>query len=171
MQNFVSCLAFTLTQEGGWSNDPADPGGCTMEGIILSTYQSWKNDLTLTCNDLQNITSDEVSAIYQQNYWNHVQGDDLPNGVDLMVFDEAVNAGVGGSAKLLQEILNVTVDGSIGPDTLAAVANVDPTILINELAQQQTAYYQSLPGFLTFGAGWLNKVNTRQAAASAMVTP
>lgn len=170
MQNFSSCLAFTLTQEGGWSDDANDPGGCTMEGITLATYQTWKNDSTITCSQLRNITSAEVSSLYEQDYWTSVQGDSLPNGVDLMVWDMAVNAGVGGSARLLQACVGVTIDGGIGPETLAATAAVNPTTLINALAQHQTSYYQSLNDFQYFGTGWLNRVNARQSAALAMIS-
>ena len=114
MNNFPACLAFTLTQEGGWSNNNSDPGGCTMKGVTLATYRSWKQDPTITCAELRNISSDDVSALYQQDYWTPVHGNSLPTGVDLMVWDMAVNAGVGGSAKLLQATVGVTVDGGIG---------------------------------------------------------
>ncbi len=165
MNNFPACLTFTLQMEGGWSDNPNDPGGCTMEGIILSTYQNWKNDQTLTCSDLQNISSDEVSSIYQQNYWTPIEGDSLMNGVDLMVFDMGVNAGTHGSAKLLQASLGVSVDGDIGPETLSAANSMNAIDLINRLAQHQAAYYRSLSDFQYFGNGWLNRVNARHAAA------
>jgi len=176
--NFHSCLGFTLQQEGGWANNPNDPGGCTMEGVTLATYQSFKGDTTLTCSDLQGISSDEVSDIYEKDYWKPVNGDNLPVGVDLMVWDMAVNAGVGGSAKLLQAAIGVTVDGGIGPQTMAAVMAIDPVTLINGLADRQASYYKSLPAFKYFGTGWLNRVNARHAMAltmaanaSAMVQP
>lgn len=170
VNNFPTCLAFTLQQEGGWSNNPNDPGGCTMKGVTLAAFQQWKNDTSLTCADLSNITSDDVSDLYQQNYWTPVSGDDLPAGVDLMTWDMAVNAGVGGSAKLLQASVGVTIDGGIGPETLAAVTAANPVTLINALAQHQSQYYQSLSTFKYFGTGWLNRVNARHAAALSMAS-
>jgi lysozyme family protein len=167
--NFSACLSFTLKQEGGWSNNPADPGGCTMQGVTIAVYRDWKNNAGLTCTDLRHITPAEVSAIYQQNYWTASHGDDLPMGVDMMVWDMAVNAGVGRSARILQAALGVGVDGAIGPKTLAAVAAANPHSLILGLSKAQGDFYHRLPTFPTFGKGWMNRVNARTNVALAML--
>ncbi len=163
--NFPTCLAFTLKQEGGWANNPNDPGGCTMEGVTLPAYQKWKGDTSLTCTDLHGISSDEVAGVYEQDYWEPVQGDALPSGVDMMVWDMAVNAGVSGSGRLLQAVLGVPADGRIGPATMAAVASQTPATLINNLAAHQSDYYKSLHGFKYFGKGWLSRVEARRQMA------
>ena len=105
-------------------------------------------------------------------YWNPLRADALPAGVDLSVFDMGVNAGIWGSARLLQRAIGFSgdeVDGCIGPETLAAVAKCDPRTLINDLAHRQTAYYEGLSDFPTFGRGWLNRVRARLSAALAMI--
>jgi lysozyme family protein len=165
--NFNPSLSFTLVQEGGWSANPDDPGGDTMEGITLAVYREWSNDPSLTGDDLRNITDADVATIYQQNYWNIVQGDKLKNGVDLSVFDMQVNSG-SHSAKILQAIVGTTVDGAIGPKTIAATNAIMPVRLINALALNQAAFYRSLSNFPIFGHGWINRVNARHAAALAM---
>lgn len=167
--NFQNCLKFTLLSEGGWESNSHDPGGDTMEGITLTVYREWRNDPHTTAEQLHNISAADVSAIYQQNYWDKVQGDQLLSGVDLSVFDMQVNAG-SNSGKILQAIVGVVVDGVIGPVTIAATNAIDPVTLINQLALHQAAFYRSLSTFKYFGAGWINRTNARHAAALSLAT-
>ncbi len=142
---FAASLAFTLQQEGGFSDDPNDPGGATNYGITLGTLRTYTGNPDLGVADIQNISMDTVQAIYGADYWNRMRCDALPAGVDLMVFDHGVNAGTGRSAMVLQQALGLTgaaVDGSIGPHTLAAVGQVAPAALIHDLAGRQRASYQ-----------------------------
>lgn len=138
-----------------------------MDGITLATYRDWKCDPSLNGDDLRDITQSDVFSIYRQSYWKVVHGDALNNGVDLMVFDMEVNAGAH-SAMILQATIGVSVDGDIGPITLAAANAADPQTLINELATNQIAFYRSLSTFYEFGRGWLNRVSARHETAIAM---
>jgi lysozyme family protein len=169
---FGSCLALTLRQEGGYVDDPADPGGATNMGITLATYREWSDDPNLGDVQVRDMTQKTASAIYRSLYWNRLRADALPPGVDLSVFDMGVNAGIWRSAKLLQQALDFTgakVDGSIGPETLAAADRFDARTLVNNLANRQTAYYRSLGNFRIFGTGWLRRANARRDAALAMI--
>ena len=169
---FDICVAFTLRQEGGYVDDPADPGGATNMGITLATYREWSDDPHLGDVQVKDLPPKTAGAIYRALYWNRLRADALPPGVDLSVFDMGVNAGIGRSARLLQQALGFTgeeVDGAIGPETLAAVSKCDPRTLVNELADRQTGYYRSLAGFPIFGAGWLNRTRARRDAALAMI--
>ena len=168
MDNFAECLKFTLLQEGGWSNNPNDPGGATMKGVTLAVYRQWKHNPNLTGNDLKKITDGELQAIYSQNYWVPSAGDKLPLGVDLMVFDMSVNAGVSRSAKLLQATVGANIDGAIGTNTLSKIAALNPVAIINALAEHQAAFYKSLSTFKVFGKGWMNRINARHAASLAL---
>jgi len=85
-----------------------------------------------------------------------------------MVFDASVNIGIGRSAKFLQAAVGVAVDGSIGPQTVAAVKSRPVSDLISELAARRLAFYQTLPNFNHFGAGWTNRVCQVQDHALAM---
>jgi lysozyme family protein len=170
--NFDTCLAFTLREEGGYSDNPADPGGATNMGITLATYRRWSDDRDLGPVQVQDMTERTARAIYRSLYWNPLRADALPAGVDLSVFDMGVNAGIWGSARLLQRAIGFTgdeVDGSIGPETLGAVAKCDARTLVNDLAHRQAAYYETLSDFPTFGRGWLNRVRARRSAALAMI--
>jgi lysozyme family protein len=153
--------------EGGWSDNPDDPGGATMEGITLDVYREFQNDPSLTGDDLKNIPDDVVAAIYQRDYWNATSCDDLHAGVDLMVFDMTVNSGSHG-AKILQAVIGTDIDGVIGPITITAANRINAVKLINALAVQQSEFYRSLPSFIYFGKGWLTRVHARQAAALSM---
>jgi lysozyme family protein len=169
---FDTCLAFTLREEGGYVDNPADPGGATNMGITLATYREWSDDADLGSVQVQDMTERTARAIYRSLYWNPLRADALPAGVDLSVFDMGVNAGNWRSARLLQHALGFTgaeVDGCIGPETLGAAAKFDARTLVNGLTARQAAFYRSLPDFATFGAGWLNRTRARQRAALAML--
>jgi lysozyme family protein len=169
---FDACLAFTLREEGGYVDDPADPGGATNMGITLATYRQWSDNPGLGSTQVQDMTERTVRAIYRSLYWNPLRADALPIGVDLSVFDMGVNAGIWRSARLLQRALRFTgeeVDGCIGPETLDAAAQCDPRALVTDLAERQAAYYRSLADFATFGTGWLNRTKARRNAALAMI--
>ena len=166
------CLAFTLREEGGYVDDPSDPGGATNMGITLATYRQWSDDPNLGDVQVKDLAPKTATAIYRSLYWNPLRADALPAGVDLSVFDMGVNAGIWRSARLLQQALGFTgdeVDGSIGPETLAAAGRFDPRSLVNNLADRQAAYYRSLADFPTFGTGWLNRTDARRDAALAMI--
>jgi lysozyme family protein len=169
---FDSCIAFTLREEGGYVDDPADPGGATNMGITLATYREWSHEPNLGDVQVKDMTPNTARAIYQSLYWTPLRADALPPGVDLSVFDMGINAGIRRSARLLQEALGFTgdeVDGAIGPETLAAADRFDARTLVNNLADRQTAYYRSLANFSIFGTGWLRRTKARRDAAVAMI--
>jgi len=162
-----ACLAFVLAAEGGYVDDPMDPGGATNLGITLDVLRQWRRG-AVTKDDVRTLGRDEAAAIYRTSYWNASRCADLPTGVDLMVFDASVNTGNGRSARFLQTALCVAADGSIGPLTLAAASGRPAAELINDLAQRRLAFYQSLPTYDRFGAGWRTRVTAAQGHALRM---
>ena len=169
---FDSCVAFTLREEGGYVDNPADPGGATNMGVTLVTLRQYTDDSQLGATQVKDMTVRTARAIYRALYWNPLRADALPRGVDLSVFDMGVNAGTWRSARLLQHALGFTgdeVDGCIGPETLGAAAKFDPRALVNDLAERQGAFYRGLAEFPIFGDGWLNRCRARKEAALAMI--
>lgn len=166
IDRFAECLAFVLTAEGLWSDNPLDHGGPTMRGITIATYRRWCNDPTITPEQLHNIPDAEVKALYASEFWHPVRGQDLPLGVDLLVMDQAVQSGPRASVLLLQRTLGVAVDGLVGPVTIAA-ATAAGRPLIHALADAQRAFYRSLPKFPIFGGGWISRTDKREAAGIA----
>jgi lysozyme family protein len=164
--NFDACLAFTLKEEGGFVNDPDDPGGATNMGITLATLRASRSNPALGVLAIKALTQTETSTIYRQSYWGPCSK--LPAGVDLMVFDMAVNAGPARAAKQLQAVLGVDEDGVIGNDTLSALQRWRSSDLVTDLANAQAAYYRGLSTFWKFGKGWLARVNRRHDTAFSM---
>jgi lysozyme family protein len=165
--NFPGEVVTELGYEGGFVDDPQDPGGATMEGITLNTFSHFEGS-TQTVAQLRAIAPETVSAIYRALYWNAVHGDALPSGVDLIVFDTAINSGPHRAAEFLQRALGMPddhVDGSIGPQTLEAVAKVTALVIIDRFTVEHDVFYHELPGFGHFGAGWENRLHSVEAKA------
>ena len=162
--NFDKALALVLVHEGGFVNDPRDPGGATMKGVTLTTFRRFFGaDKTVT--DLKNITQAQLDQVYRTGYWDKCSADQLPSGVDYAVFDTAVNSGPVRAAKFLQAVVGGTVDGVIGPGTLAAVDARNPAATINGFCDQRLAFLQGLGTFSVFGRGWSRRVgDVRQQA-------
>lgn len=165
---FSACLPIILSLEGAFTNNPKDPGGATNEGITLATYSAWLGH-TASITDLQTIPASTVAAIYQDNYYNPAHCPSLPSGVDLCVFDMAVNEGITQAVKTLQLSVGATADGICGPMTLAAVAKVPPVQLIGRIGVRRLAFYQSLPNYATFGTGWAMRAAIITSDALGMV--
>ena len=171
-QNWERSIKEVLRHEGGYVDHPADPGGATNLGITLNTYRSYRNNPHLTADDLRNIPIGEVYDIYKTRYWDKVRGDQLPSGIDFLVFDFGVNAGVGRAAKMLQNLVGVPADGGIDPQTLRATQTAyeeDAEKLIVAYTDARAEYYQSLPHFPTFGRGWLRRTKESEDIALSML--
>ena len=166
--NYEHCLEMILHHEGGYVNHPKDPGGETNLGVTKRVYEEWGGE-----KDMTDLLVEDVAPIYQKNYWDRCKCDDLPSGLDLCVFDFAVNAGPSRSAKFLQRLIGTTVDGGIGPNTLKAVHNyVEEVGLETAIEDYQSArqeYYESLGTFDTFGRGWTRRVEETTSSALEMV--
>lgn len=161
---FDACLAEILKHEGGYVDHPADPGGATNKGITLATLSDWRGK-PVSKTDVMALTTEEAGVIYRARYWNAVKGDQLPAGVDLAVFDYAVNSGPGRAAKDLQAVLGVVQDGIIGPQTISAVDRAPPKTTIIALCDMRRSFLRSLSSYGTFGKGWERRVDEVEAAA------
>jgi lysozyme family protein len=165
--NFDNVLALVLKEEGGFSNDPRDPGGMTNLGV---TKRIWEAFVGHPVDEaaMRALTPAAVGPLYRQNYWNRVHGDELPAGVDYAVMDFAVNSGTSRAAKTLQRACGVADDGAIGNQTMQAVNSADPITLIDTVCDQRLAFLQALPTFGTFGRGWTARVQRVKAASEQM---
>ena len=166
---FAACLPVILQSEGVFVDDPADPGGATNLGITIDTLSGWLGR-PATIADVQALTPATVAPIYLAHYYNPSHACDCAKGLDLMVFDEAVNQGVGRSARSVQAALGVTQDGMFGPATLAALRASHPLPMIAAISANRRAFYQSLATFPRFGEGWLNRLARTTKIATQMAT-
>jgi lysozyme family protein len=153
---FSECLEHILNYEGGFSDDPEDPGGATNKGITLTTLREVYPSATR--EDLKNISDRTVKDIYKKKYWDVCRCEHLPDGLDLVVFDCAVNSGTRQAALWLQRCVGVAADGVIGPMTLGA-ANAKPIIhCINWILDIRLMFLSNLNSWAYFGAGWHNRI-------------
>ncbi len=165
---FDQALAAVLQHEGGFVHHPRDPGGATNRGVTQAVYDDWRSNHGLAKQSVKAITPAEVMAIYKKQYWDAVQGDDLPAGVDYCLFDFAVNSGVNRAARYLQRAAGVLDDGQIGPATLRAVAGIKASALVDAICDARLAFLRNLSTFDTFGRGWTRRVEDVRARAKAL---
>ena len=156
-QNFAEALQKLLVHEGGFVNHPADPGGMTNLGVTKKVWEEWVGH-PVDEKQMRNLTPEKVAPLYRAKYWNKIKADELPTGVDYVVFDAAVNSGPGRAAKWLQACVGVDPDGGIGPKTLAAVRAFDTNQLIEDYAKRRLSFLIDLPTWNTFGKGWGRRV-------------
>jgi lysozyme family protein len=170
-EDFADALARVLTYEGGNVSDPHDPGGKTSQGITQGTFNAYMISKKQLMRDVFTISVAERNDIYKTQYWDMIQGDKLPKGLDLVMFDAAVNSGPGQAAKWLQQCLSgVTADGVLGTKTLAALDGCDTHDLIESVCSRRLAMLQSLTTWQYFGKGWAARVANVQKTALAWLS-
>lgn len=144
--------------EGGYVNDPDDPGGETDRGITQLTYDNWNRMHGRPRRTVRGISKTEAEQIIEFQYLNAVRCDALPSGLDYAMGDYAVNSGPAQAAKDLQRVLGVAVDGIVGVQTLAAVDAANTQELIIYLCQRRMKFLRGLKGWKKFGKGWTRRV-------------
>src|SRR5829696_5104608 len=136
---FEKAIEIVLQHEGGFVHHPRDPGGATKFGITRETLSRVRGR-PVSIEDVRELTSAEAAAIYRWLYWDVVRADELPPGLDLAVFDLAVNSGPARAVRMLQNVLGVTVDGIVGPETLKAAWQNDPAETIRRLTRARLGF-------------------------------
>jgi lysozyme family protein len=164
---FEAALDAVLRFEGGYVDDPRDPGGATKFGITRQTLSEARGR-PVDKAEVRALDRVEAARIFRARYWDVVRCDDLPAGLDLTVFDVAVNSGPRRAVLLLQDALEVQADGRLGPVTLAACRARDASRLIDGLCDRRLAFLKSLPTWPAFGRGWSRRVESVRSQARRM---
>jgi lysozyme family protein len=171
---FDICLDEVLRHEGGFADHPSDPGGATNLGITHKTLARWRLVSPwwkLPKSAVMELQRAEAAKIYRASYWDRVLGGQLPAGLDLALFDFAVNSGPDRAIRMLQAELDVAADGQIGPLTLNAVeahaARKGLGQLIGALCDRRLGFLNRLSTFAVFGRGWTARVAAVRSAALA----
>jgi len=157
MREFDDYLDIILKHEGGYVNDPNDPGGETKYGISARAFPTL---------DIKNLTVSGARKIYYEHYWLPMKLDHIVNEeLKLHLFDMGVNAGIKKAVMLLQTLLNQTVDGVIGNNTLKALINY-PQDIVKDYKIARKAYYDKIitknPKLAKFKKGWYRRVDTTE---------
>ena len=173
MAAFDQAFRIVIGEEGGYSAAPADPGnwtgGACGRGACLGTRYGI-SAAAYPALAIATLTLDAAHAIYRRDYWDRVQGDSLPPPLALLVFDAAVNNGVGRAVRWLQEAVGVVPDGLLGPRTLAAIGTKagQGTALLVEFQAQRLMFMAGLPTWRVFGLGWARRLCRLSYAATTM---
>jgi lysozyme family protein len=153
--DFKIAVAKTLVNEGGYVNDPADPGGATNMGI---EQREWPD------GDIKDITQEQAMALYAERYWKDLYSQIESQDVADKLFDMGVLFGVGTAVRILQLSVEITVDGAFGPNTLAAVNQADAVSLLQTYKANLVTHAFNLattnPALRKFVAGWGRRVNS-----------
>lgn len=156
MKNFNVCLQRLLKDEGGYSNTPGDNGGPTNYGITIADYRSYINKAG-TASDVKAMTVSQAATIYKAKYWDALNCDNLPSGVDYTCFDYGVNSGLGRPRKALQRFKS-----QVG------------TILIDSINNERVGFLKTLayeqPHDAKFLKGWLARVERVRAYSKQLAT-
>ena len=150
---FDEAFEILIGHEGGYSNNPHDPGGETMWGVTLRVARAHGY-----YGPMRDMPRDVAKDIYRRSYWSPIRADDLPEAVRFDAFDTAVNSGVEQSAKFLQRAVGVTDDGIIGPQTLAAVRAADPQLIDKRFNGHRLRFMADLKVWPTFARGWARRI-------------
>jgi lysozyme family protein len=165
---FDACLEFTLAEEGGYIDHPTEPRLAANHGITLARLRRFLREPGLERDDIRQIPCSTVRALYLADFWNRTRCDALPPGIDLMVFDHAVNAGPDRAGRALQLACGykrAEIDGAVGPDTLARVELTDRLTLLDALTAMQRTGYRQMAAYGLFGEGWLARLERRRSTA------
>jgi len=166
-QNFAECLQKLFVHEGGFVHHELDPGGMTNLGVTKAVWEEWVGH-PVDEKQMRKLNPAIVAPLYRAKYWDKIKGDELPSGVDYVVFDCAINSGPGRAAKFLQSCAGVDPDGGIGPKTLAAVSAIVPKDLVQDYSKRRLSFLMDLPTWGTFGKGWSRRVNEVEQVALKM---
>lgn len=168
-ERFKECMKFVLKWEGGYSEHPNDPGGATMKGITQSVYNAWRAKKGLPRQHVKYITDNEVFAIYWEQYWQLLRCDDLPQPLDLVVFDSGVNCGVGRAARWLNQALKLASETKVTDKTLEALKKANPKQIAQVVCDLREQHYNSIatknPKLKVFLKGWMNRLNDLRKVA------
>jgi lysozyme family protein len=163
----AASLPFIMSWEGGFVDDPDDPGGRTNKGITQATYDRWRTRQGQPARDVKVIGDDEVQAIYEAFYWIPARCNLLRRKLDLIQFDTAVNMGTNRAVRILQTALGCGVDGVFGRETQDAAGACDVGSAMIAHCDIREGIYRRLPErnpkLKKFLKGWLNRLNALRA--------
>ena len=166
--------------EGGYVNDPTDHGGETNMGITHHTLQRAYEEEIVDYFEVKKLTKEDAVAIYEEFYYHGAHCSHLPEPIDWIHFDTAVNSGRGRATKILQMALNdfvvekLKVDGGFGPKTINAVSEClgqnHYMALVNAYLLQRCIFLNNILEIkrdqIKWLRGWLERVEALKLAVS-----
>lgn len=169
MAKFENFAGKLLRLEGGYVNHPLDKGGPTKYGVILSMWQEHGHDKDgdgdIDAEDIKKLTEEDARYIAKKIFWDYFLADHISNeSVAEFIVDWGYNSGRKTVAKIVQRLVNVEVDGTIGIQTLRAINSGDQERLFNLLKIERKVFLNNIirrkPDQIVFYDGWMNRVNS-----------
>lgn len=159
---FLKCHVLIEKWEGGFVNDPQDPGGVTNMGITQAVLSEWRGH-PASIDDVKNLSREEARSIFYARYWKPLRCDQLPLPLALMTYNCGVNSGIGRGGKFLQRSLNrqgagLIEDGRVAQLSIQAAASANIAQAVQDYGDIYEAFYRSLGTFGRFGKGWINRL-------------
>lgn len=178
---FKQAILITLDHEGGFVDDPVDPGGATNHGISLRFARAngeldadgdgWPDldvdfDGDIDADDIRKLTADQAVDVYHEAFWKPGGYDAYPGGSGIKAFDLAVNMGPRQAHKIVQRAMRacgqtVVDDGVIGPRSRAAMEHVGVASFWTCMRSEAAGFYRTLivkrPRLAKYERGWLNR--------------
>jgi len=151
--DFETAFNRLLGNEGGYSNNPSDPGGATNWGVtqVVARANGYQGDM-------RDFTQALAQPIYRRLYWDAVRADELPDEVRFDVFDGSVNSGVGQSVRWLQRAVGAEADGVLGAQTLAAIGALPGAVVAARYNGHRLMFMAGLKTWPVFGGGWARRI-------------
>lgn len=147
-----------LGNEGGYVNDPQDPGGETQWGITWPVLrEAIGSTIVPPDTTIKSLNRVQAKLIYKWRFWDRGQMDLLPPAIAFQVLDFAVNSGIETAIRKLQAAVGVADDGHVGPVTLAAIAAKPVPVVIMLFVAQRIRFWTKLKNWGHDGAGWANR--------------
>ncbi len=149
---FLAAWALVLGNEGGFVDNPADPGGATCWGVTERVARA--AGYTGAMRDLPRLTAEQIGY---ERYWHPYRLDELDPRVATQVFDGIYSSGPG-AVRWLQQACGAKADGDLGPKTIAAAAAVPAPKLIARFDARRLLFLADLPTWPSFGRGWARRI-------------
>jgi lysozyme family protein len=146
---FDAAFERTVGIEGGYVNDPRDPGGETNWGISKRMHPNL---------DIAHLTRGQAREIYYNEFWLRIRAESLPDGVAFQLFDFAVNSGIETAVRYLQRALHVADDGHWGPVSQAAADRTSESDMIMSLCAERLDFMTRLSNWSVAGKGWARRI-------------
>lgn len=146
---FLKMFTRLIGNEGGYVNNPNDPGGETKFGISKRSYPNL---------DIKNLTVPQAQAIYYHDFWQPINGDSLLDGIAYQLFDFAANSGIQTSIRAYQRALGVADDGHFGPVSIEASKKQSEPDQIMLILAERLEFMTKCKNWKDAGAGWSNRV-------------
>ena len=169
MAKFENFAGKLLRLEGGYVNHPLDKGGPTKYGVILSVWKEYGHDKDgdgdIDAEDIKKLTEEDARYIAKKIFWDYFLADHISNeSVAEFIVDWGYNSGRKTVAKIVQRLVNVEVDGTVGIQTLRAINSTDQERLFNLLKIERKVFLNNIirrkPDQIVFYDGWMNRVNS-----------